>query len=539
MGKNTMSIRVSKPSRVTTLVSLLALGAGLAAADMAQAQAKKELVMVPHASLRITDPIITTAFMSRNHGYMIYDTLFGVNDKMEVQPQMVDKYEVSGDKLTYTFTLRDGLKFHDGQPVTSDDVIASLQRWGKADGMGIKLMSYTKELTKVNDKTFQLTLKEPYGLVLASLGKPSSNVPFIMPKRLAETPHTQNVPEEIGSGPFRFVKSEFQPGLKVVYEKNTDYVPRKEAPSFMSGAKLAKVDRVVWNSIADPQTAMNALVKGEIDIWEQVSYDLLPEVKKAKDVVVADYGPLGMNYMMRMNWLQPPLDNVKVRQAILHAVYQGDYLDAQIGEPSLYKICGAMFGCSTPLNSEEGAVGTKKPDIAKAKKLLAESGYKGEKIVIMAPTDLQSISQLPLVTAPALRAIGMNIDVQSMDWQTLVGRRAKMDPVDQGGWHIFHTAWGTADMMNPIANAGVRGLGKSGGFFGWTEDAEIEKLRDQYARETDPAKQKALAIAVQKRAYEMVTYIPLGEYFQPTAHRSNIKGLLPSPAFLLWNVEKN
>lgn len=521
--------------RFRTLVSVLAIGVGLGLAADVAAQDKKTLRMVPHAGLRVTDPIITTAFMSRNHGYMIYDTLFAVNDKMEVKPQMVDKYDISGDKLTYTFTLRDGLKFHDGQPVTTADVIASLQRWGKADGMGQKLFDFVKELKAVDDKTFQLILKEPYGLVLDSLGKPSSNVPFIMPKRLAETPHTQNVPEEIGSGPFRFVKSEFNPGAKVVYEKNPDYKPRSEPPSFMSGGKVAKVDRVEWITIADPQTAMNALVKGEIDIWEQASYDLLPELKKSKDVVVKDLGPLGMNYMLRMNWLQPPLDNVKIRRAILHAINQEDYLAAQIGDPEYSKVCPALFGCSTPLKTDVGAV---KPDLEMAKKLLKESGYKGEKIVIMAPTDLASIAQLPLVTAPILRSIGMNIDLQSMDWQTLVGRRAKMDGIDQGGWHIFHTAWGTADMMNPITNAGVKGLGKQGGWFGWTEDSEIEKLRDAYARETDPAKQKEIAAAVQKRAYEMVHYIPLGEYFQPTAYRKEVVGLLPSPAFILWNVEK-
>ena len=222
-----------QPRRFRTLVSVLAVSVGLGLAVDVAAQDKKTLRMVPHAGLRITDPIITTAFMSRNHGYMIYDTLFAVNDKMEVQPQMVDKYDISGDKLTYTFTLRDGLKFHDGAPVTTADVIPSLQRWAKRDGMGQKLFDFVKELKAVDDKTFQLILKEPYGLVLDSLGKPSSNVPFIMPKRIAETPADKNVPEEIGSGPFRFVKAEFDPGAKVVYEKNPDYKPRSEAPSFM------------------------------------------------------------------------------------------------------------------------------------------------------------------------------------------------------------------------------------------------------------------------------------------------------------------
>jgi peptide/nickel transport system substrate-binding protein len=518
----------------------LSIGLGLLAGGGADAvaQDKKTLRFIPHSGLRVTDPIITTAFMSRNHGYMIYDTLFGVDDKMQVKPQMVEKYEISGDKLTYTFTLRDGLKFHDGAPVTSADVLQSLKRWGERDTMGQKLNDYTKEWKAVNDKTFQLVLKEPYGLVLDSLGKPSSNVPFIMPKRIAETPSTTNVPEEIGSGPFRFVKGEFQPGVKVVYEKNPDYKPRSEKAENTAGGKIAKVDRVEWLTIADPQTAMNALIKGEVDIWEQPAFDLLPDLKKNKEIDVRNLQPYGMNYMLRMNWLQPPLDNVKVRRAILHAIQQEDYLAAQVGDPEYYKVCGAIFGCSTPLATDAGAVGVKKADVAAAKKMLAESGYKGEKIVIMAPTDLNSINQLPLVSGPLLRAIGVNVEMQSMDWQTLVGRRAKMDPIDQGGWHIFHTAWGTADMMNPIANAGTKGLGKQGGFFGWTEDAEMEKLRDQYAREPDAAKQKAIAEAVQKRLYEMVHYIPLGEYFQPSAIRKNVVGNLPSAAYVLWNIEK-
>ena len=517
--------------------SILALTAafGITTINDAAAQDKKVLRFIPHSGLRITDPIITTAFMSRNHGYMIYDTLFGVDEKMQPQPQMVEKYDVSGDKLTYTFTLRDGLKFHDGAPVTTTDVIASLQRWGKNDAMGQKLIAYTKEMKEVDAKTFQIILKEPYGLVIDSLAKPSSNVPFIMPKKMADTPANQNVPDEIGSGPYRMVKAEFQPGVKVVYEKNPDYKPRSEPPSYMAGGKVGKVDRVEWITMSDAQTAMNALIKGEVDIWEQPSFDLLPALKKEKDIEIRNLQPLGMNYMLRMNWLQPPLDNVKVRQAILHAVNQEDYLAAQVGDPDYYKVCPAMFGCATPLNTAEGAP---KPSIETAKKLLKESGYKGEKIVIMAPTDLGSIAQLPLVSGPVLRSIGMNVDVQSMDWQTLVGRRAKMDPVDQGGWHIFHTAWGTADMMNPIANAGVKGLGKEGGFFGWTEDPVIEKLRDDYARETDPEKQKQIAAAVQKRAYEMVLYVPLGEYFQPSAVRKNVKGTLPSPAVVLWNIEK-
>ncbi|GJD47829.1 Glutathione-binding protein GsiB [Methylobacterium crusticola] len=514
-----------------------AVGAALAgAAGPASAQGKSVLKVVMHSGLRITDPIITTAYIARNHGYMIYDTLFATDEHFEIKPQMLKEYKVSDDKLTYTFTLRDGLKFHDGAPVTSEDCIASIQRWGKRDGMGQKLMEYTAALKAADDKTFTLTLKQPYGLVLASLGKPSSNVPFIMPRRMAETPADRNVPEEIGSGPFRFVKGEFQPGLKVVYEKNPDYLPRPEAPSWLAGGKVAKLDRVEWINIPDYQTAVNALINGEIDYIEQPPHDFLPVLKGQKGIVINNYNKLGFSSMLRMNWLNPPFDNPKIRQAVLWAVNQQDYLDAQIGNPDFMQPCLAMFVCGTPNATDAGA--PPKPDLAKAKQLLKEGGYDGRPVVIMQPTDLAIVAPLAPVTAQALRAIGMKVDLQSMDWQTLVGRRAKQDPVDQGGWNVFHTSWVNADMLNPIANVGVNGKGKVGGWFGWAEDPEIESLRDAYARETDAGKQKELAAAVQKRAYEMGFYFPTGQYTSPLAYRSAVTGVLDGPAPVFWNIEK-
>ncbi|WP_035982579.1 ABC transporter substrate-binding protein, partial [Bradyrhizobium sp. STM 3843] len=195
------------------------------------AAAKKTITAVMHSDLRVIDPIFTPAYITRDHGYMVYDTLLGTDEHFKVQPQMAD-WKVSDDKLTYSFTLRDGLKWHDGTPVTAEDCVASLKRWSRNDPMGQKLMEFTASLEATDAKTITLKLKEYYGLVLESIGKPSSYVPFMMPKRLAETPANQPIPEQIGSGPFKFVQAEFQPGVKAVYEKNTDYVPRKEPPSW-------------------------------------------------------------------------------------------------------------------------------------------------------------------------------------------------------------------------------------------------------------------------------------------------------------------
>ena len=249
-------------------------------------RAETVLRVVPHADLKNLDPIWTTAYITRNHGYMVYDTLFAVDGDLKVQPQMVDNYKVSEDRLTYTFTLRDGLKWHDGTPVKSEDCIASIERWGKRDGMGQKLMDFTESMSVVDDKTFTLKLKEPYGLVIASLGKISSNVPFMMPKRLAETDAFQQVPEIIGSGPFKFVKEAWVPGSKIVYVKNEDYVPRSEPASGAAGGKVAKVDRIEWVYIPDPATTMNALVNGEVDLWETPAVDMVPLLKTNPNVVI-------------------------------------------------------------------------------------------------------------------------------------------------------------------------------------------------------------------------------------------------------------
>ena len=203
-------------SRLRSAAVALGVAAGLAFAS-GPALAENVLRIVPHANLKNLDPIWTTAYITRNHGYMVYDTLFASDENLEIQPQMVGDWSVSDDGLTYTFTLRDGLMWHDGDPVTAADCVASIKRWGTKDGMGQKLIQFTKELAVVDDNTFTLTLNEPYGLVLASLGKISSNTPFMMKKEHAEVDAFEQVPEVIGSGPFKFVKDEWVPGSTVVY----------------------------------------------------------------------------------------------------------------------------------------------------------------------------------------------------------------------------------------------------------------------------------------------------------------------------------
>jgi len=515
---------------------VLALFAGSATRAIASG---KTVTAVMHSDLRIIDPGFTTAYITRDHGYMVYDTLLATDANFKVQPQMAD-WKISDDKLTYTFTLRDGLKWHDGAPVTAEDCVASLKRWGKNDGMAQKLMDFTASIEAADARTIVLKLKEPYGLVLETIAKPSSYVAFMMPKRLAETPPGQQIKEQIGSGPFKFVQAEFQPGVKAVYEKNTDYVPRKEPPSWAAGGKVVKVDRVEWITMPDALTAMNALQAGDIDLLENPSFEMLPQLEANPDLKVETLNKLGAQTYGRMNFLLPPFNDVKVRRAALLAMNQKDVLDALIGNPKYYKTCGAFFVCGTPLESEVGAGElTRGGNVAAAKKALAESGYDGTPVVILAPGDVVMLKAQPVVTAQLLRQAGFKVDLQATDWQTVVSRRASQKPVKEGGWNMFFTFSVAPDVMNPIVNFPIGGRGTNGGWFGWSEDAKIEQLKDQFVRAPSPEGQKKIAEEIQQEAYDQVIYIPLGQFFAPSVWRKSLTGVLDGPATpVFWNIEK-
>ncbi len=520
---------------VSASVRVIALALMLMASS-ASAQ-EKILKFIPQADLRILDPIATTAYITRNHGYMVYDTLFATDAHFKIQPQMVDKWEMSKDKLTYTFTLRDGLKFHDGQPVRSADCIASLERWGKRDPLGQKLAQSTESWTAVNDKTFKLKLKKPFPLTLDAFGKLSSIPTFIMPERIARTDAFQNITEVIGSGPFKFVKDEWMPGSKVVYVKNTDYVPRKEAPSWAAGGKVVKVDRVEWIYIPDPATAAAALNAGEADWWESMPPDLIPLLRKNKDVRVENIDPIGGLGMMRFNFLQPPFNNQKMREALLYVIDQRDYVLAFAGNEKNGGTCYSFFTCGTPLSSEIGAEPLKgKRDFERAKKLILEAGYKGEKIVIISATDQAIIHSQSLITAELFRKLGLNAELQASDWGTMITRRASKEPVEKGGWSVFHTWWGGADIASPAAMAMVN-LGEKS-WIGWPADPKLEELRQAWFNTTDAAASRKAADAVQLEAFKFVPYITTAQFFIPTAYRSNLSGVVPAPVVFLWNVEK-
>jgi peptide/nickel transport system substrate-binding protein len=511
------------------------LAASLALAPRAGAQTTLRVAL--HSDLKIIDPIWTTALISTYHGFMVFDTLFALDEKLQIRPQMVDTWSLSDDKLTWTFKLREGLAWHDKTKVTAEDCVASLKRWSARDGMGQKLMSFVKEMKASSSDTFTLTLREPYGLLLSTLAKPSSNVPFIMPKRIAETDPNTQITDPTGSGPFIFKSDEWKPGEKAVYIKNPNYKPRAEPPSGFAGGKVVKVDRVEWVWIPDPQTQINALINGEIDFIEAPPHDLVPLLAKEAGIQLLLVAPMGRQFAFRFNVLHKPFDNAKIRQAAAYAFNQKDFLDAVIGDPNYYVMCKSLYPCGSPLETNKGWEDKLESNFAKAKELLNQGGYDGTPVVLMQSTDVASLSNLAPVAKSLLEKAGFKVDLQAMDWQTLVSRRSKKNPPAAGGWNAFLTSWGSVDVLDPVATNFLNSSCERA-TFGWPCDAEIERLRDAFARETDPVKQKGIAEAVQVRAAEYPTHVHLGQYLQPSAFRKSLSGVLVATNVVFWNIEK-
>ncbi|HKS90190.1 MAG TPA: ABC transporter substrate-binding protein [Stellaceae bacterium] len=501
----------------------------------------KTIRFIPQSDLHVLDPIWTTAYVTRNHGYMVFDTLFAIDSKFKTHPQMVGEFEVSADKLNYSFALRNGLKFHDGQPVRGADCVASIKRWMARDALGQTLATAISEMKGGDDKSFSIHLKEPFPLLIDGLAKLSSLAPFIMPERLAKTDPYQQVTEMVGSGPFKFVKEEFQPGNKVVYVKNTDYVPRSEPPDWASGGKVVKIDRVEWLVVPDAATKTSAMQSGEDDWWENPPADLWPVLAANPDIGLVAEPVRGMG-CVRFNWLYPPFDNVKMRQAIMMVASQADYMTAFVGGKENWNSCPGFFTCGGPMETKAGSEAlTGKRDYEAAKALIKQAGYKGEKIILMDGVDQPLIHAEALVALDEMKKLGLNMEYVATDWGTVVSRRAVKKPPAEGGWNVFETGWTGPDLFDPSTNVMLRANGEKA-WFGWPTDegpGSLEDLRTQWLKATDLEERQAIAAKLQQRAFEVVPYIPTGQFEAKTALRKNLKGYIaaPVPTFM-WNVEK-
>ena len=538
IGLPATSLRVLS-LRVLLLGLCLALAYNSLAGSLASAQAqttKSTLRVIAHADLRSLDPIWTTAYISRNHGYLVYDTLFAMDANWQPQPQMVESWETSDDGLTWTFHLRDGLLWHDGTPVTAEDCIASLKRWGKRDNLGQQLFARVATTQVVDADSFRIVLSEPFGLLLESLAKISSNVPFIMPARLAATSPDEPIQEAIGSGPYRFVADEWTPGVRAVYERNDSYVPRDAPPSNAAGGKVAHFERIEWHYVPDPNTALNGLLAEEYDLWEQVPSDFARGIERHETLEMTIPDPLGYQGMLRFNHLHPPFKDPAVRRAALHAVKQSDALIAAAGNRKFWRTCASYFPCDTPLASA-AAIEYTEYDPAQARTLLKESDYDNEEVVLLHPSDIPQLSAFAQVAAEELRDVGFKVRLETLDWAAVTERRASKAAPEDGGWSLFPTAWLAVDVLNPALAAPLNASGDEA-WFGWPQDPKLEAARAEFlVAQTDKEKKRA-AERVQTRAIKHATHINLGLYFIPMVTRQgSLSDWIESSVPFFWGVK--
>ena len=502
----------------------------------AQASRRDTLRFVPQADLSSLDPIWTTATVTGNHGYYVYDTLYSADDKLRPRPQMAAGHEVSADGRTWRIRLRDGLAFHDGTPVLARDCVASIRRWAVREPVGQLLASAVDQWASPDDRTMELRLSRPFPLVLEALAKPDASIPFIMPERIAAADATRAITEVVGSGPYRFLKDEFVAGSQVAYARFDGYVPRPEPALWGTGGKVAHFPRVEWHVIPDSATAAAALQTGEVDWWERPQNDLLPMLQASRDVQTMVQDPSGRMAILRMNHLQPPFDDLRVRQAVLLSVDQDEYLRAAYGDDTaLWKVCRSIYPCGTPYAADAPA---RMPgNLDAARRALQASGYAGQKVMVLNPTDYPSIQPLGQVTADRLRRIGMTVDLQESDWGTIVQRRTSREPVDKGGWSIFHTTVSAPGYSSPASSPLIRGQGAAG-WFGWYGSPRVEHMVQDWLDTRDDDARARMARAIGDVAMEDVSTIPLGMFYVRGAFRRDLAGMLPGAAPYPWGLRR-
>ena len=516
-----------------------AAAAALPRVAIAQPAQNRVLKMVPQANLTSLDPVWTTANITRNHGYMVYDTLYGMTAEFEPQPQLAEGHSLDDGGRTMTITLRQGPKFHDGAPVRAADAVASINRWMKRSPMGQKLALAVDELSALDDRRLRFRLKRRFPMLLRALAQVSNGPCFIMPERHAQTDPYQQIRDATGSGPFRFVAGEFNSGSLAVYERNPDYLPTPVGkPSLTAGPKVAHFDRVEWHIITDPSTAAAALQTGEIDWYEQPPPEIQELLRRNRSITVEAIDPLPLMGILRFNHLHPPFNDKKMRQAILPAISQEDFMQAVVGtDPKMYRTGVGVFTPGTPLANDAGLAPLTGPrSLDRAKALMKEAGYTDQLMRLIGPTDILAPAAMTQVGADLVRRLGFNADIALSDWGTTVTRRASREPLDKGGWSMLFTSFSSVDFADPSAHFPMRGNG-TGAWFGWPDVPRLEELRDAWFDADDLSAQQRIAREMQTVAMDELPYVPVGAYMSMTGLRKDLHERVMGFA-IFWNLRR-
>jgi peptide/nickel transport system substrate-binding protein len=520
-------------------IGVAAVAAGLAAAPVTPAWAETVIRASLNTELQLLDPIVTTINATRVFAYLVFDQLVGIDNAGKYHPQMLDNWKISDDRLTYTFTLRDGLLWSDGTKVTADDCVASIKRWGKRESLGKQLLAATQDLSAVDDKTFVLKLSVPFAFVIEALGKPGNTIPVMMPARLAATDANTQVKEIVGSGPFIFRQSEWKPGAKAVFDRNPNYKPRPEPADGLSGGKVVKVDRVEIISVPDQAMRVAALQSGELDLLEVVVFDFIESLRHDPNITIPEQrGVQQMMQILSINHLNPPFNNIAIRRALQAAIVQQEVVSSLGLPPDMFlKQCLSIYMCNAPGTSDAGTDVYKGAGTERARALLKEAGYNNEPVVLLHAQTSALLNNPGLVYADLMRKAGFNVDVKTSDFATVAQRRISRAPVEQGGWSVIPIVWNGIDLVNPLADTAIS---TNCNEFnpGWYCDEKQTELLKRYSTAAGDEQRRELAGQLQAAFHRNVNYVLGGQFSAPAAYRSNLKGVVPFGFPVFWNMER-
>jgi peptide/nickel transport system substrate-binding protein len=511
---------------------LAAAASALVGAPRARGQGTRLLRFIPDADPGALDPVADPRPVVAAAALLVCDTLYGVNARLEPQPQMCESHVASDDLCAWTFLLRPDLRFHDGAPVTAHDAVASLNRWMARDRMGQAIRDRLDALEVADARTFRFRLRSAFAPMLYALGKCNPPLAVVLPERLAHASPTQPVAELIGSGPMRLRAAEG--GGRAVFERVADYAARAEGADWLAGGKRVLFERIEWNVVPDPAAAAEALQNGDADWWEAPDPDMVPLLKRNRNVIVDIVDPLGGLGALRLNHRAPPFDDVRVRRILLASLSQEACMRALTGgDDALWKPMPGVFTPGTPVAAQVAAAISGDPpaapqDLDAARRALADLGVAGARAIVLAVDRVAERAQAGAVAA-LLQRLGFTPELQPLAASALAARLAQPE-----AWHCFATWHDGAEMATPAAaplDAGGEGVG-------WPRSGTVQDAIAAWYAAGTPADAAAAALAVTRATLANVSYIPTGFFQRYQAWRTSLSGIARAPLPLFWGVQK-
>ncbi len=465
------------------------------------------------------DTPATTAGLTANITLPLFEDLFAFDASWRVQPSLVSGYTVSKDGLTYSFTLRGGVPFHNGKTMTADDVVASLNRWGRVSPYGAVPYKSVDSVTATGN-TVVMKLKAPSAPLLAFLAFPVGGA-AIMPKEVIDAAGTGPIKQYIGTGPYKFV--EWAPDRYVHLTRFDQYAARSEPASNMAGRKEALADDIFYYPVSQVATRIAGVQSGEYDISDQINTDAYAQLKQDPRVQPGAVGGAFMTFFF--NKRQGVMTNQKLRQAVAVAMDMQPIMQATFGAPELYSVDASIYPKGTPWYTTAGANWYNVHNTEQAKRLAKEAGYSGQTIRWLTTQEYDYMFKSTVVAAAQLQQAGFKVDMQVVEWATLLDRRAKA-----AEWDMFVTSHAFVPDPSLITVF-------SSAYPGWWDTPEKNALFAQFNAEVNQGKRVQLWAKLQAMMYEEAPIVRPGGFSSLLLSRKGLPGFHPTAWIIPWNVQ--